>query len=92
MPTVEEYMTEPLTSYGMGPIMLTSLYFVQNKLMKHIIKDPEYSELLRLMGTCGRLLNDTQGFEVFSVQSLTSIHSNGLSLPYVQINLTQGSS
>ncbi|XP_020188280.1 9-beta-pimara-7,15-diene synthase, chloroplastic [Aegilops tauschii subsp. strangulata] len=63
VPTVEEYMTDALTSYGMGPIMLTSLYFVQNKLMKHIIKDPEYSELLRLMGTCGRLLNDTQGFE-----------------------------
>ncbi|KAF7005790.1 hypothetical protein CFC21_020890 [Triticum aestivum] len=63
VPTVEEYMTEPLTSYGMGPIMLTSLYFVQKNLLKHIIKDPEYSELLRLMGTCGRLLNDTQGFE-----------------------------
>ncbi|EMS48218.1 Ent-kaur-16-ene synthase, chloroplastic [Triticum urartu] len=63
VPTVEEYMTEALTSYGMGPIILTSLYFVQKKLLKHILNDPEYSELLRLMGTCGRLLNDTQGFE-----------------------------
>ena len=83
VPTVEQYMTEAVTSFGMGPIILTSLYLVQQKLEKHIIKDPEYNELLRLMGTCGRLLNDTQGFEressdgKLNIISLRVIHSEG---------------
>ncbi|XP_037481003.1 9-beta-pimara-7,15-diene synthase, chloroplastic-like [Triticum dicoccoides] len=83
VPTVEQYMTEAVTSFGMGPIILTSLYLVQQKLENHIIKDPEYNELLKLMGTCGRLLNDTQGFERESsdgkvnIISLRVLHSEG---------------
>lgn len=71
VPTVEEYMIEAVNSFAEGPIMLTSLYFVQQKLEEYIIKDPEYDELIRLKGNCGRLLNDTRGFEVFFAPFLT---------------------
>ncbi|KAF7013134.1 unnamed protein product [Triticum aestivum] len=83
VPTVEEYMTEGATSYAMGPIMLTSLYFVQQSLKEYIIKSPEYNELVRLKGTCGRLLNDTRSFEressdgKLNIISLLVLHSGG---------------
>ena len=75
VPAAEEYMTEAVDSTAMGPIILTSLYFVQQKLEEYIIKGPEYSELLRLTGTCCRLLNDTRGFERESSEGKLNIVS-----------------
>ncbi|XP_048554138.1 9-beta-pimara-7,15-diene synthase, chloroplastic-like [Triticum urartu] len=75
VPTVDEYMTEAVASFAMGPIILAPLYFVEQKLEEHIIRDPEYNELLRLMSTCGRLLNDTQGFERESSEGKPNIIS-----------------
>lgn len=63
--TVEEYMTNAVVSFALGPIVLPALYFVGEELSEHAVKDQEYDKLFRLMSTCGRLLNDIQGFEVF---------------------------
>lgn len=67
VPTLEEYMTNAVISFALGPIVLPALYFVGQKLSEHAVKDQECSELFRLMSTCGRLLNDTQGFEVLGL-------------------------
>lgn len=64
-PTLEEYMRNAVVSFALGPIVLPALYFVRQELLEHAVKDQEYDELFRLMSTCGRLLNDIQGFEVF---------------------------
>jgi ent-kaurene synthase len=65
VPTIEEYMSNAVVSFALGPIVLTSLYFVEKRLFDSIVNDYEYNALFRLMSTCGRLLNDLQGFEVF---------------------------
>uniref|UniRef100_A0A8R7PI91 Ent-kaur-16-ene synthase, chloroplastic n=1 Tax=Triticum urartu TaxID=4572 RepID=A0A8R7PI91_TRIUA len=64
VPTMEEYMTNGVVSFALGPIVLPTLYCVGEKLLGSAVKNQEYSELFRLMSTCGRLLNDSQGFEV----------------------------
>lgn len=64
VPTVEEYMTNAIVSFALGPIVLPTLYFVGQELLEHAVKDEEYDKLFRLMSTCGRLLNDNQSFEV----------------------------
>ncbi|XBJ05170.1 hypothetical protein VPH35_024003 [Triticum aestivum] len=63
LPTMDEYMTSANVSYILGPIVLPSLYFVGQELSESVVKDQEYNELFMLMSTCGRFLNDTQGFE-----------------------------
>ncbi|KAK3143740.1 hypothetical protein QOZ80_4AG0304350 [Eleusine coracana subsp. coracana] len=63
VPTVEEYMTNAVVSFALGPIVLPALYFVGERLFENVVKDQECSELFELMSTCGRLLNDIQGFE-----------------------------
>jgi hypothetical protein len=63
VPTVEEYMTNAVVSFALGPIVLPALYFVGQELLEHAVKDQEYDKLFRLMSTCGRLLNDSKGFE-----------------------------
>ena len=65
VPTIEEYVENAFVLFGLGPIVFPALYFVGEKLLEHAVKDHEYSELFRLMSTCGRLLNDNQGFDVF---------------------------
>lgn len=65
VPTVEEYIANAVVSFALGPIVLPALYFVGPKILEYVVKDQEYNELFRLMSTCGRLLNDSQGFEVF---------------------------
>jgi len=83
VPTIEEYMANAIVSLALGPIVLTSLYFVEEKLLGCIINDEEYNALFRLMSTCGRLLNDIQGFERESSEgkldsvSLLVLHSDG---------------
>jgi ent-kaurene synthase len=65
VPTVEEYMTNAVVSFALGPIVLPALYFVGQELLEHAVKDEEYDKLFRLVSTCGRLLNDYQSLEVF---------------------------
>ncbi|CAM0902673.1 unnamed protein product [Alopecurus aequalis] len=83
MPTTSEYMTNANLSYGLGPIIPTSLYFVGQELSESVVKDQEYTELLRLMNICCRLLNDIQGYEREGSQgkvnsvSLLVLHSGG---------------
>jgi hypothetical protein len=64
VPTTNEYMKNANLSYGLGPIIPASLYFVGQEISDSVVKDQEYNELLRLMNICCRLLNDIQGYEV----------------------------
>ncbi|KAM0916835.1 hypothetical protein ACQ4PT_009873 [Festuca glaucescens] len=83
VPTIEEYMSNAVVSFTLGPIVLIALYFVEKRLLGSIVNDCEYNALFRLMSTCGRLLNDIQGFERESSEgkldsvSLLVIHSDG---------------
>jgi len=63
VPTLDEYMENGYVSFALGPIILPALYFVGPKLSEGVIRDLEYHTLFRLVSTCGRLLNDVQGFE-----------------------------
>ncbi|XP_016652605.1 PREDICTED: ent-kaur-16-ene synthase, chloroplastic-like [Prunus mume] len=85
VPTMEEYMTNGYISMGIGPIVLPALYFVGHELSEEVVgRSSELHELYRLMSTCGRLLNDIQGFKRDSAEgklnalSLTMIHGNGV--------------
>uniref|UniRef100_K3Y5K7 Uncharacterized protein n=1 Tax=Setaria italica TaxID=4555 RepID=K3Y5K7_SETIT len=79
--TVEEYMTNAVVSFALGPIVLPALYFVGEELSEHAVKDQEYNKLFRLMSTCGRLLNDIQGFEVFG--PLLHIKNHSLQVAHI---------
>lgn len=65
VPTTEEYMKNASLTFALGPIVLPALYFVGPKISEAVVRDPEYSELFRLMSTCGRLLNDVQSDQVY---------------------------
>uniref|UniRef100_A0ACD5V2U0 Uncharacterized protein n=1 Tax=Avena sativa TaxID=4498 RepID=A0ACD5V2U0_AVESA len=83
VPTVDEYVTNANLSYGLGPIIPPSLYFVGHELSESMVKNQEYNELLMLMNNCCRLLNDIQGYEREGIQgkvnsvSLLVLHSGG---------------
>uniref|UniRef100_A0A453CRG3 Ent-kaur-16-ene synthase, chloroplastic n=1 Tax=Aegilops tauschii subsp. strangulata TaxID=200361 RepID=A0A453CRG3_AEGTS len=83
VPTVEQYMSNAVVSFTLGPIVLTSLYFIGPKLSECVVQDQEYNELFRLTSTIGRLLNDIQGLERESREenldyvSLLVLHSGG---------------
>lgn len=63
VPTLDEYMTNGYVSFALGPIVLSTLYFIGPKLSEDIVGSCEYNKLFKLMSSCGRLLNDIQGFE-----------------------------
>ncbi|XP_057546587.1 terpene synthase 6, chloroplastic isoform X2 [Amaranthus tricolor] len=63
VPSMEEYMENGYISFALGPIVLPALYFIGPKLSEEIIRSEEYHDLFKLMSTCGRLLNDFQGFQ-----------------------------
>ncbi|GJN26485.1 hypothetical protein PR202_gb14417 [Eleusine coracana subsp. coracana] len=63
VPSAEEYITNSALTFALGPIVLPALYLVGPKVPESVVRDPEYNELFRLMSTCGRLLNDIQGYE-----------------------------
>ncbi|KAJ4981935.1 hypothetical protein NE237_032772 [Protea cynaroides] len=63
VPTMDEYMTNGYVSMALGPIVLPVLYFVGPELSEEVVKGTEYHNLYKLMSTCGRLLNDIQGFK-----------------------------
>ncbi|XBJ04013.1 hypothetical protein VPH35_023039 [Triticum aestivum] len=83
VPTIEQYMSNAVVSFTLGPTVLTSLYFIGEKISDCVVNDQEYKELFRLMSTCGRLLNDIQGLERESMEgnldyvSLLVHHSGG---------------
>ncbi|KAK1304840.1 hypothetical protein QJS10_CPB11g01670 [Acorus calamus] len=63
VPTLDDYMINGCISFALGPIVLPTLYFVGPEISEDVIRSPEYSNLFKLMSTCGRILNDVQGFE-----------------------------
>lgn len=63
LPTMGEYMENGYVSFALGPIVLPALYFVGPKLSEVVIRSTEYQNLFKHMSTCGRLLNDVQGFQ-----------------------------
>ncbi|XP_048130719.1 ent-kaurene synthase, chloroplastic isoform X2 [Rhodamnia argentea] len=63
VPTVDEYMANGFVSFALGPIVLPTLYLVGPKLSEKQVESLEYHNLFRLTSTCGRLLNDMQGFK-----------------------------
>ncbi|KAI3904917.1 hypothetical protein MKW98_007620 [Papaver atlanticum] len=69
VPTLEEYMANAYVSFASGPIVLPALYLVGPNIPEEVVRDTEYHNLFKVMSTCGRLLNDIQGFKV-SVTSL----------------------
>ncbi|XP_058072226.1 ent-kaurene synthase, chloroplastic [Magnolia sinica] len=83
LPTLDEYMTNGYVSFALGPIVLPALYLAGPKLSEAVIRDSEYHNLFKLMSTCGRLLNDLQGFKrefkegKLNSVSLRMVHSNG---------------
>lgn len=74
VPTLDEYMTNAYVSFALGPIVLPALYLVGPELPEEVIRDQEYHNLYKVMSTCGRLLNDIQGFKV-DTNSLNGILS-----------------
>ncbi|KAJ9563475.1 hypothetical protein OSB04_008635 [Centaurea solstitialis] len=63
VPTINEYMENGCVSFGLGLIVLPMLYFVGPRLSEEIVRSSEYHNLLILVSTQGRLLNDIQGFK-----------------------------
>nr|WNI01963.1 terpene synthase [Psidium guajava] len=63
IPTMDEYMANGFVSFALGPIVLPTLYLVGPKLLEKQVESLENRNLFRLMSTCGRLLNDMQGFK-----------------------------
>ncbi|WOL15866.1 hypothetical protein Cni_G24647 [Canna indica] len=83
VPSVDDYMTNGYVSFALGPIILPALYFVGPELPEDVISHLEYHNLFKLVSTCGRLLNDIQGFEregnegKLNGLSLRILHSHG---------------
>ncbi|CAK9165639.1 unnamed protein product [Ilex paraguariensis] len=83
LPAMDEYLTNGYVSFALGPIVLPALYFVGPKLSEELVRSAELHNLYKLVSTCGRLLNDIQGFEretkegKLNAVSLCMIHGNG---------------
>ncbi|KAL4586173.1 hypothetical protein LXL04_010805 [Taraxacum kok-saghyz] len=63
VPTINEYMENGYVSFALGPIVLSTLYFLGVKLSKEIVQSSEYHKLYELMSTQGRLMNDIHSFK-----------------------------
>ncbi|XP_044967666.1 acyclic sesquiterpene synthase-like isoform X1 [Hordeum vulgare subsp. vulgare] len=94
VPTLDEYIENAVVTFALGPIVLPALYFVGPKITESMVIDPEYSELFRLMSTCGRLLNDVQTYEreykegKLNSVSLLVLHSDGsMTIPEARMKL-----
>ncbi|CAL5187091.1 unnamed protein product [Lathyrus oleraceus] len=83
-PTMDDYMQNAYVSFALGPIVLPALYLVGPKLSDDVAENQELNHLFKTMSTCGRLLNDIQGFKRESEEgklnavSLHMIHSDGV--------------
>lgn len=62
-PSIEEYLEVGQPSFGLGPIVLSSLYFLGPELTEEAVRSQEYIELFRHMSICGRLLNDIRSYK-----------------------------
>ncbi|KAL5978789.1 hypothetical protein ACLOJK_029906 [Asimina triloba] len=93
-PTLDEYMTNSYVSFALGPIVLPTLYLVGPKLPENVVRDPEYHELFKLMSTCGRLLNDLQGFKreanegKLNSVSLRMLHDHNITMEEATTEMT----
>ncbi|KAG9159365.1 hypothetical protein Leryth_026009 [Lithospermum erythrorhizon] len=80
VPTLDEYISNILCFRA---IVLPALYCIGPKLPKDAVRHSDVQNLLKLLSTCGRLLNDIQGFERESKQgklnavTLDMIHGIG---------------
>ncbi|GAU35833.1 hypothetical protein TSUD_56390, partial [Trifolium subterraneum] len=83
-PTIDDYMQNAYVSFALGPIVLPALYLVGPKLSDDVAENQELNYLFKTMSTCGRLLNDIQGFKRESEEgklnavSLHMVHGNGV--------------
>ncbi|KAJ9168340.1 hypothetical protein P3X46_019880 [Hevea brasiliensis] len=83
VPTMYEYITNGYVSFGIGPIILTSLYFMGSKLSEQVVETQEYNDLFVHLSMIGRLINDyasitREGAEgKLNSVSLTIIHDCG---------------
>uniref|UniRef100_A0A0E0NGP8 Terpene synthase metal-binding domain-containing protein n=1 Tax=Oryza rufipogon TaxID=4529 RepID=A0A0E0NGP8_ORYRU len=77
VPKFEEYMECGVTSLTHGATVISGMFFIGVKLTDDIIKHQEYNEIFRLVGTCGRLLNDIRGIER---EAMDGKLTNGVSL------------
>ncbi|KAK6933930.1 Terpene synthase, metal-binding domain, partial [Dillenia turbinata] len=63
VPTMDEYLKTGYVSIAVEPVLLPVLYLVGPKLSEQVVPSWEYDELLKLISTCGRLLNDVRSYE-----------------------------
>ncbi|KAF9612185.1 hypothetical protein IFM89_038443 [Coptis chinensis] len=87
VPTMDEYNNNAYTSFALGPIVLPALYFVGPRLSEEAVRSEECHNLFRLMSTCGRNLNDIQGFKRENNEGKL----NGVSLLMIHDPTTNGS-
>lgn len=64
VPTVKEYLETGYVTISLGITVLPTLYFLGEKLSDEIVQSSEYHKLCQLMGTHGRLANDTRSYKV----------------------------
>jgi hypothetical protein len=74
-PTIDDYMQNAYVSFALGPIVLPALYLVGPKLSDNVAENQELNYLFKTMSTCGRLLNDIQGFKVCVHSDLDCLES-----------------
>ncbi|KAH9677048.1 Ent-kaur-16-ene synthase [Citrus sinensis] len=87
VPTLDEYMENAYASFALGPIIFPAVYFVGPKLSEEVVRDPEFHNLYKLVSTCGRLLNDIQGFKRESKEG--KLNSVSLQMTYSDGNMTE---
>ncbi|XP_006665090.2 stemar-13-ene synthase-like [Oryza brachyantha] len=61
--TMEEYMSAAEYSFAYGPIIPASAYLLGEPLPEEAVRSEEYTRLLQLASTVGRLINDAVGVE-----------------------------
>ncbi|KAI5070148.1 hypothetical protein GOP47_0014491 [Adiantum capillus-veneris] len=62
-PTLTEYINNAKDSIALKPIVQPTLFFLGEKLSQKDLVDEEYSHIMDLVNTIGRLNNDIQGFK-----------------------------
>lgn len=67
IPSLQEYMENGRLTIALEPIIFTSLFFVGPKLSEQMICHHEYKRLIKLVNTCGCLLNDIQSYKVLNI-------------------------
>ncbi|CAL1371739.1 unnamed protein product [Linum trigynum] len=63
IPTLEEYSTNATITLGVGAFLVPALYLAGQKLSEEVVKGPKFQKLFRETSNCGRLLNDSRGYE-----------------------------